>query len=43
MVVVIAAEDAEAAVRILSAAGEMVFRIGHIEARSSRDPQLVFS
>jgi len=36
---VVAAEHADAAVRVLSGAGETVFRIGRIEARKGAEPQ----
>jgi len=39
MVVVVAAEHADAAVSALSSAGETVFRIGRIEARKAPEPQ----
>jgi len=39
MAVVVAAGDADAAVRALSGAGETVFRIGRIEARKGAEPQ----
>ncbi len=40
MVVVVAAEHADTAVRALSGAGETVFRIGRIEARKAAEPQV---
>jgi phosphoribosylformylglycinamidine cyclo-ligase len=36
---VVAAKDADAAIRVLSNAGETVFRIGRIEARKAGEPQ----
>jgi phosphoribosylformylglycinamidine cyclo-ligase len=41
MVVVVAAEDADAATRALTGSGETVFRIGAIEARKAGEPQSV--
>ena len=41
MVVVVAAEHAEAAVRALSGAGETAYRIGRVEPRKAGDPQLL--
>jgi len=41
MVVVVAAEDADAATRALTSGGEAVFRIGAIEARKAGEPQTV--
>jgi phosphoribosylformylglycinamidine cyclo-ligase len=41
MVVVVAVEHADAAVRALSGAGETSYRIGRIEARSAGEPQLL--
>jgi phosphoribosylformylglycinamidine cyclo-ligase len=41
MVVVVAAEHADAAVRALSGAGETPYRIGRIEARRTGEPQLL--
>jgi phosphoribosylformylglycinamidine cyclo-ligase len=41
MVVVVAAEDADAATRTLTGSGETVFRIGAIEARKAGEPQSV--
>src|SRR6266513_78214 len=43
MAVVVAAEDADAAVRILSGAGETVFRIGRVEARKGVERQAVIA
>jgi len=40
MAVVVAAKDADAAIRVLSNAGETVFRIGRIEARKGTEPQV---
>jgi phosphoribosylformylglycinamidine cyclo-ligase len=39
MAVVVAAQDAGAAVRALSGSGETVFRIARIEARKVAEPQ----
>jgi len=39
MALVVAAKDADAAIRVLSNAGETVFRIGRIEARKGAEPQ----
>ena len=41
MVIVVAQEDADAATRALTGAGETVFRIGAIEARNAGEPQSV--
>jgi len=41
MVIVVAAEDADAATRALTNGGETVFRIGAIEARKAGEPQSV--
>ncbi len=41
MVLVVAPSDAEAATRLLSAAGETVFRIGAIERRRGDEPQTI--
>jgi phosphoribosylformylglycinamidine cyclo-ligase len=41
MVVVVAPEHADAAVRALSGAGETVYRIGRIEARNRGEPQVL--
>jgi phosphoribosylformylglycinamidine cyclo-ligase len=41
MVVVVAPEHADAAVRALSGAGETAYRIGRIEARRAGEPQLL--
>jgi phosphoribosylformylglycinamidine cyclo-ligase len=41
MAVVVAAEHAEAAVRVLSGAGEKAYRIGRIEPRKRGEPQLL--
>ncbi len=43
MAVVVAAGDADAAVRALSGAGETVFRIGRIEARKGAEPQVLIA
>jgi phosphoribosylformylglycinamidine cyclo-ligase len=43
MVLVVAAEHAEAAVRALSGSGETVFRIGRIEARKAAEPQALMA
>ena len=43
MAVVVAVEHADAAVRILSGAGETVFRIGRIEARKGAEPQALIA
>jgi phosphoribosylformylglycinamidine cyclo-ligase len=43
MAVVVAAEHADAAVRVLSGAGETVFRIGRIESRKAGDPEIVLA
>jgi phosphoribosylformylglycinamidine cyclo-ligase len=43
MVVIVAAEDAEAAMRALGDAGETVFRIGRIEARKAGEPQALIA
>jgi len=43
MGVVVAAEDAEAAVRALSGTGETVFRVGRIEARKGAEPQVLMA
>jgi len=43
MAVVIAPEDAEAAVRALSGAGETVFQIGRIETRKAAEPQALIA
>jgi phosphoribosylformylglycinamidine cyclo-ligase len=40
MVIVVAAEHADAATRALSGAGETVFRIGRIESRKGPEPQV---
>jgi len=40
MALVVAANDADAAIRVLSNAGETVFRIGRIEARKAAEPQV---
>jgi phosphoribosylformylglycinamidine cyclo-ligase len=39
MALVVAAQDADAAQRGLTASGETVFRIGRIEARKAGEPQ----
>lgn len=41
MVVIVAAEDADAAIASLSAAGETVYRLGRIDARKDGEPQTV--
>ncbi len=43
MAVVVAAADADAAMRALSGAGETVFRIGRIEARKGAEPQVLIA
>ena len=43
MAVVVAAGDADAAVRALSGAGETVFRIGRIEATKGAEPQVLIA
>jgi phosphoribosylformylglycinamidine cyclo-ligase len=43
MAVVVAAGDADAAVRALSGAGETAFRIGRIEARKGAEPQVLIA
>jgi len=43
MAVVVAAEHADAAARVLSGAGETVFRIGRIEARKGAEPQVLIA
>jgi phosphoribosylformylglycinamidine cyclo-ligase len=43
MAIVVAAEDAEAAMRSLAGAGESVFRIGRIEARGAAEPQVLIA
>ena len=43
MAVVVAAEHADAAARVLSSAGETVFRIGRIEARKGAEPQVLIA
>jgi phosphoribosylaminoimidazole (AIR) synthetase len=40
---VVAAEHADAAVRVLSGAGETVFRIGGIETRKAAEPQVLIA
>jgi phosphoribosylformylglycinamidine cyclo-ligase len=41
MAVVVAAQDADAAVRALSGSGETVFRLGRVEARNAAEPQVL--
>jgi phosphoribosylformylglycinamidine cyclo-ligase len=41
MIIVVAAEHADATVRVLSEAGETACRIGRIEARKGGEPQLL--
>jgi len=43
MAVVVAARDADAAVRLLSGAGETVFTIGRIEARKPSEPKVLIA
>jgi phosphoribosylformylglycinamidine cyclo-ligase len=43
MAIVVAAEDAETAMRSLAGAGESVFRIGRIEARAAAEPQVLIA
>jgi len=43
MVIVVAAEDADAATRTLTSGGETVFRIGSIEARGPAEPQILIA
>jgi phosphoribosylformylglycinamidine cyclo-ligase len=43
MVVVVAAEHADAAVRALSGAGETVFHVGRIESRKAAEPQALIA
>jgi len=43
MAVVVAAQDADAAVRLLSSAGETVFKIGRIEARQAAEPKVLIA
>jgi len=43
MAVVVAAQDAEAAVCLLSEFGETVFRLGHVEARSGAEPRVLLT
>jgi phosphoribosylaminoimidazole (AIR) synthetase len=43
MAVVVAAQDADAAVRALSGSGETVFRLGRVEARNAAEPQALIA
>jgi len=43
MAIVVGAEVADAATRLLSESGETVFRIGRIEPRNAAEPQIIIA